>query len=192
MAFISNGKRITPKSIWLGVEGRNPANIKSQRNEPSLLGRQGANSMRPGYRRYIGFSFKLDSNFQYPGGQWFLMHQTKQERRPGKENIPFINFGFKPNDERLNFRISPIIGNSFFLFKPKRNTWYDVVIGYKTAPNDNSGFAFCWIKEKGQNKYTRYGAGGMKVGYADQPKEHQRTNYGIYKGSDNRRQASMT
>jgi len=185
--YISNGRRITPKSLWLGVDRRNPSSVFSQRNEPVLIGEQGANSMPSGYRRYIGFSFNLTSDFQSPGG-WFHLHQTKQGRRIGKNNIPFIQFGFHNGDERLQLWINPIIRNRFTLFKPKRNIWYDVVIGYQTAPNDESGFAFVWIKEKNQNKYVRYGSGAIKVGYADQPKTHDRTNYGIYKQTDNRMQ----
>ena len=136
-----------------------------------------------GREKYFGFSFMMEPGFPDPIG-WFNIHQTKLRRSPYQtnSNIPFIQFGFYTDDGVLSFSSNGTA--KLPMFRPERGVWYDVVIGWRFATVEPNGFIYCWIKERTESTYTRYGRDNVRVGYTDRYHSSYAYNFGMYKLSE--------
>lgn len=148
-----------------------------------------AEPISPGDKRYFGFSFRLPNDFTTPTGQ-INLHQLKQRYADGvAKSRPIIQFGwFDTSEPKIQIqarfgrdgdhttKVGPLP-----ILDPDRGSWYDVVLGWKFAPNDTNGWYKCWIKKKNDTSYgTPFVLNNTKIGYRDHPMSLENSKFGLY------------
>jgi hypothetical protein len=141
---------------------------------------------------FVGFSFKLDQNFEYPSSEMFMnIWQLEQEPSAGGQDNALLTLGTEhesnTNTEnwvmRWRWGQGQSGGNSDFhdVGNLQRDVWYDFIVGFRMAAHSPTGWISTWIKDETQSVYSQNSTFNQYIGYDDFEPTMLSTQVGIHR-----------